>query len=159
MGVRCYYIALSLVIAGFGREFSSLKSRIQVKIINYGVLCKNRNVSAKVITNNFVLYRTMIIQNRRSRKIRPVVTIFFRHPATLVLCLIIQRHAYRYKFIAAIRGISSQTFPWNSRPFAFLLRFLPSEPHVPHCLKKKATLCASHCCCIWSTHSAFKGLA
>jgi hypothetical protein len=29
MGVRCYYIALSLVIAGFGREFSSLKSRIQ----------------------------------------------------------------------------------------------------------------------------------
>ena len=31
MGVRCYYIALSLVIAGFGREFSSLKSRIQVR--------------------------------------------------------------------------------------------------------------------------------
>ena len=30
MGVRCYYIALSLVIAGFGREFSSLKSRIQL---------------------------------------------------------------------------------------------------------------------------------
>ena len=32
MGVRCYYIALSLVIAGFGREFSSLKSRIQVQL-------------------------------------------------------------------------------------------------------------------------------
>jgi|TARA_B100000123_G_scaffold271491_1_gene251479 hypothetical protein len=34
MGVRCYYIALSLVIAGFGREFSSLKSRIQ-ELINF----------------------------------------------------------------------------------------------------------------------------
>lgn len=33
MGVRCYYISLSLVIAGFGREFSSLKSRIQVQFI------------------------------------------------------------------------------------------------------------------------------
>src|SRR5690554_8012352 len=34
MGVRCYYIALSLVIAVFGREFSSLKSRIQVDYMN-----------------------------------------------------------------------------------------------------------------------------
>jgi len=32
MDVRCYYIALSLVIAGFGREFSSLKSRIQLVV-------------------------------------------------------------------------------------------------------------------------------
>ena len=35
MGVRCYYIALSLVIAGFGREFSSLKSRIQEDLKRY----------------------------------------------------------------------------------------------------------------------------
>nr|VFJ92475.1 MAG: hypothetical protein BECKH772B_GA0070898_100308 [Candidatus Kentron sp. H] len=36
-------------------------------------------------------------------------------------------------------GVSSQIRPLKPRPLAFLARRLPSAPHPPHCLKKKAT--------------------
>ncbi|RCW68479.1 serine/threonine-protein kinase [Marinobacter nauticus] len=46
MGVRCYYIALSLVIAGFGREFSSLKSRIQDVVQIFDIIKENGEISS-----------------------------------------------------------------------------------------------------------------
>lgn len=56
-------------------------------------------------------------------------------------------------------GISSQVWPFSSRPLAFFERFTPSEPQPPHCLKKKAAPKASHWRWMLSTHSCFIGRA
>jgi hypothetical protein len=40
-------------------------------------------------------------------------------------------------------GTLSHVLPCNNRPFCFFTRLLPSTPHPPHCLKKKAERCSS----------------
>ena len=42
-------------------------------------------------------------------------------------------------------GSSFHSLPDKILPFSFLFRLTPSSPHVPHCLKKKATFCLAHC--------------
>ena len=42
-------------------------------------------------------------------------------------------------------GICCIISPSNSLPFACLLRLIPSDPHVPHCLKKNAVCCSCAC--------------
>ena len=47
--------------------------------------------------------------------------------------------------ISSIIGSSFHSLPNKTLPFSFLLLFTPSSPHVPHCLKKNATSCSTHC--------------
>lgn len=53
-------------------------------------------------------------------------------------------------------GISCITFPSSSFPLACLLRFTPSLPQVPHCLKKKNAPDSSTCFLMFSDKGQFK---
>ena len=66
MGVRCYYIALSLVIAVFGREFSSLKSRIQVEDIWLSMLAMP-NQQFQFVPGLTALHRTALSPLRSAK--------------------------------------------------------------------------------------------
>ena len=58
----------------------------------------------------------------------------------------------------AFWGICCIISPCSIFPFACLFLLMPSLPHVPHCLKKKAEPCDSTCCLMLTAHCGFIGL-
>lgn len=123
------------------------------------------------LTTRFVAVMVIvhIFERRKERRMAPILLEVLDDVQTVDDC----REVYKVRWhvmatdkvnpsatqTAIFSGICWMTSPKRSLPLACLLRFTPSLPQVPHCLKKKAAPCCSTWRLMLMTHSGIMGRA